>query len=1119
MSGNNVVRVECTRVSGVVPCLLGHVREILKQPDHGNIVVLMPENLTLNGEIELIEGLSLKGLLGIQVLSPKSFRREIWDRAGASEVEPITDFGRALVISHVLKVLARENALTFYNNAIRQTSLPTKLAEQIDEFRDAGLTPESLMELATNGSVSEAMGYKYSDISRIWSRYLKEIDHQFIDSRQQWDDLLLRFGTSHFFDGIHLFITGFSSLDAQLIRLVCQAAPLAESVRFILVADDSSGDARIFSGINDQILSMGQTLFDHGIRMERFRFTPPSKGDSGIHFIEKTLFAGGHRENLPDMQNVEVYNARTPFIECQHVAETLIRWHNQGIRWREMAVAFQDADILPSLLPMVLSDAGIPCTAPNGQSMLMNDYVQFLLAVVRVVCLGFQQRDMLELLKSGFTSLTLEETMDMENYVIEHGITRQKWLHPFPVPEENPEEAALALQMEEIRNLLVHDLVTLREVLANRKSTGEDAARAIYNTMIESGAYEELKIREAAYIERNMMLEVDRDRQVWDAVNDVLDQMATYSSKHHIAMEELPVMLESAFSSTVVKSLPQTSDAVTLHQTGIFYSSTLRGMIIVGMQDRESGSDTSLISDVERQTLRTITKSRIGSTRIEKASREMVDMINSIGVTLEKLVLSCSLTKPDGSVLYPSSVLRMVSTMLKRAGCEDQIGGGIMEDGITPYSPSSALERIAIKLRDALQGEDDFLQEAADANQKSWQQALSYLYQQDAWKEKTRHILSALSARVKSQDISSDKAHDLYPETSLSISRLETFASCPYQHFVKYGLRPVVRQPFSFMSNMKGDFYHSAMEGYVRKAASLPNWPNLTRQEVDAILDDVLAPLIEQWKDGPLDEDTLSRFLGRRIVQDVRSAAYTITRNFSLSQFEPRAYELRFGRGESRDMKIPPLRFSLEDRTRITLIGQIDRLDIFQTLEGQSYFRVVDYKSSEHDLRNLKMQEGLQLQIPIYMNAVQNAMPGTIPAGGLYQVIRNPLIDAPDEDIDRIEAKQLDSLKLKGIVLDDPAILDAMGTIDKGKKSQEKVSVVSSEKITERMQNGLDKAKELTGKIFDGCIQIAPVKYDENSEPPCTYCDFKAVCGIDRRLPGGRPTVLKPGNALDREDD
>ena len=93
-----------------------------------------------------------------------------------------------------------------------------------------------------------------------------------------------------------------------------------------------------------------------------------------------------------------------------------------------------------------------------------------------------------------------------------------------------------------------------------------------------------------------------------------------------------------------------------------------------------------------------------------------------------------------------------------------------------------------------------------------------------------------------SSGLQPDTTRKIFTQDKVSISRLERFAACPYQHYVDYGLKPVHREEFSFEASDAGDFYHAALQGYASAALQHPDWPELPEEEVDRLMDGVLAP-------------------------------------------------------------------------------------------------------------------------------------------------------------------------------------------------------------------------------------------------------------------------------------
>ena len=121
-------------------------------------------------------------------------------------------------------------------------------------------------------------------------------------------------------------------------------------------------------------------------------------------------------------------------------------------------------------------------------------------------------------------------------------------------------------------------------------------------------------------------------------------------------------------------------------------------------------------------------------------------------------------------------------------------------------------------------------------------------------------------------------ARRLFITDQVSISRLERYAGCPYRHFIDYGLRPVHRETFEFEDSDAGTFFHAALDGYMRKAAGKPEWPDFSREQAERVMDDVLRELTEEWAEGPLQEDAIGVWQGETLDRRVRYAAWALTR-------------------------------------------------------------------------------------------------------------------------------------------------------------------------------------------------------------------------------------------------
>ena len=67
------------------------------------VLLLVPEQYTLQAERELVEGLHLPGMLSMEVLSPRRLMSRVRERAGSSGLAPLDERGRCMALRQALQ--------------------------------------------------------------------------------------------------------------------------------------------------------------------------------------------------------------------------------------------------------------------------------------------------------------------------------------------------------------------------------------------------------------------------------------------------------------------------------------------------------------------------------------------------------------------------------------------------------------------------------------------------------------------------------------------------------------------------------------------------------------------------------------------------------------------------------------------------------------------------------------------------------------------------------------------------------------------------------------------------------------------------------------------------------
>ena len=189
-------------------------------------------------------------------------------------------------------------------------------------------------------------------------------------------------------------------------------------------------------------------------------------------------------------------------------------------------------------------------------------------------------------------------------------------------------------------------------------------------------------------------------------------------------------------------------------------------------------------------------------------------------------------------------------------------------------------------------------------------------------------------------------------------------------------------------------------------------------------------------------------------------------------------------------------------------MGKIDRIDVLRE-DDDEYVRIVDYKSGVTGWDPWEIYEGLRIQLPIYMDAVQTAT-GARPAGIFYFHL-SPKMEKGSYAADEIEQlKQiLTSTRLDGIVLNDQHIIEMMDheietksliipvTLTKKGEIAKASKVVGPEQFEELRRFARTKAASLAGQIAAGDIDARPIAKSGAIEPECANCVYRGACRLD----------------------
>ena len=297
---------------------------------------------------------------------------------------------------------------------------------------------------------------------------------------------------------------------------------------------------------------------------------------------------------------------------------------------------------------------------------------------------------------------------------------------------------------------------------------------------------------------------------------------------------------------------------------------------------------------------------------------------------------------------------------------------------------------------------------------------------------------------------------------SLSYSNLDDLAKCPFKYYLKHILK---LDSFDENFNTKiGNIFHSVLKDSYSDNFSF-----------DISLNKAL-------KDNPLDKR--ENVLFKRLETELQEIV-----NYN-KQVEKRSFLTEFY-GEKR-LEIP-----LSEHA--TLKGFIDKI-LFKTFHDKTYYAIFDYKTGSATLNLDYLEDGLYLQLPLYIYLINKSNLFDNPSfvGFFYQYL---LQSYKDKD------EQIKNLKLVGYTTDDKIILSYLDedyetdsfvkglSVKKDGELSSRSKILSDSEL-EDIMNSINKALEKSLKIIDNnAFDIAP-KIINNKNISCEFCPFKEVCFV-----------------------
>ncbi len=1066
------------------------VRKAAKQ-----IVLVVPAQYTLKAEERAFESLGGSGFFDFHIMSGNRLIHQIIHETGGPGLTPVNNLGRTMMLRRIAKKRAED--LKCYGSLADSSEFLKLAGDFIVQAKQNKIDEESMPKLIEASPEGSLLRDKLSDMQILMNEYGLAMAGRFSDSEDLLAFAAKNARESDFVRNSVFYYFGFYSFTANEMEFLAALAEAGCGLTVMLQGGKKDRD-EVYTAPEMAASRLGAVCRDKGLVFERE--APAAENEPA------------EQEN----RKIKIVRCASPFTQAETIAAEASRLIREGIaKPGEIAVLCADPAADGSIMSRVFAGFELPIFMDSKRSVSHNPGAAFISAALDIASDGFEKEALLTLLKSPYLPEELKNTQlpsYMELYHIE-GKNFGKALKYGSGKYPEDEFAA----MENCRKGVFALLSPFCEAF-EAAETAADKSGVLYNFMEEGMNIRESLQKSAAQLSEEGYLDASEEiSQLWGAVCSLLDQIVELLGSEKLSSQEYRDIFADSLKDIEIGVLPQSEGMVQLGSISRSRIPGIKALFIAGFNDGRIPPDSSsdfLLSEREQSELEAAGFRVCKSSELLDAENRLL-VHNALSQPVQYLWLGWCAADAGGEALKPSPMLLEFAEARGIKEEKDIENAGNPLPFIQGTSP--ALSRLGEEMRKTLDSE---------ASLNSLDPTLKAVYGLLTASEKAS-IRDALLYKGERPGLDPQLTRELYipggRDLSVSPSRLESFAACPFKHFVRYGLRPEETREFAIDPMTVGNIHHEALLELCERLSqpsreagrpiSSPDslWSTITDEELKALLDSILDELAENGFDGVMKAGDRESYQSNRIRKVCLDFARQLVLQVRKGNIDSMYFETGFGRG--RPFPAIDLQTSLGT---VHVEGRIDRVDLIKTEDG-SYVKVVDYKSGYKKFEKDKIEKGLALQLMSYLEGTLGRR-GLKPAGVFYFLIKEPREEtafaelAAGELSERLKDKLEKEYMLSGMFVDREDILssldrelpeaDSSTVISYRRNKDGKVrasGMVSEEDFEAFRMQFRQTLEEICRELTSGIISPRPRKLD-SQRISCDLCDYRAIClyGADR---------------------
>lgn len=1113
--------------SGKSTYVFDYIIERSKKERNTNFLILVPDQFTMQTQMDLVSRHSYGGIMNIDVLSFSRLSYRILEETGGAGETVLDDTGKSLVLRRVAEDLKEEVPVLGGN--LKKIGYIHEVKSAISEFMQYGIGQEEMKKMLAVSEKRGGLHGKLKDLNTLYSGFMKYIKDKFITTEETYDRLARLLEKSSLIRNSVVVLDGFTGFTPVQNRVIEKLLNLSKEVLITLSLDkkemhkNENLQQQLFYLSKKTKSSIEKIACDIQIDVKEDIWMEPEKtrfqDNSSLAHLEKNLFRYPFEKKDGEVQGIHILEASTMEEEIKNICYQIRRLVMEGYSYRDIAVITGDPEAYGSILEEIFEEYEIPMFRDQTRGITLNPFIEYIRSAIQVMVKQYSYETMFHYLRSGMLSLDREGIDKLENYCLAYGIKGKKaWTSVFFNGVQKKEHIGKnELTQEELAELndMREKITGAFKIFKTGKQKVKKQIEQLYTFLTANECQLKLKQYEDYFARTGEKNKEKEYAQIYRLVMDLLDQIVKLLGDEELSWEEFGQILDAGFGEIKVGMIPQAVDQVVVGDMERTRLKQVKALFILGVNEGKipkQAAGGGILSDIDREFLAEADLELAPTPRQQIFIQKFYLYLN-VTKPSHKLFLSYARINGEGKSLKPSYFVENIRKLF--TNLEIEIG---KEKNERSFQTREEGRLYAVQLLERYK-QGSLAQNEEEILVSLWK-VLQENSQGKVW---LQDIMDSVFYTYTGDKISKEAARALYGTMlQSSISRLEKMASCAYAHFLQYGLELKEREQYSFEAVDMGNVFHGVLEIFAAKLEEENySWISFPEEEGFRILKSALESYAIDYGNTILFSTARNAYALEKMERILWRTVRTLQYQLKKGKFLPKKYELSFSALE--DLESVTIRLSEEEK--MYLRGRIDRMDTYEDDENV-YVKVVDYKSGEQEFQLAAFYHGLQLQLVIYLNAAmelqkkQSPQKQVIPGAFVYYHMADPMVDGQEGITpEEIESEIRKQLRVTGIVNSDPKVLQSLENVREGKSDVIPVeykkdgslgsrsSVMSQEQLEVIQQFAKQKAMQLGQEIAGGNIAMNPCTIKKKDS--CQFCSFKNICAFDSRLQGFKKRELE----------